>query len=287
MKHKKAIASELKGFLPIVQNLRAKGKTTSEDDARIILNDFLHEVLGYDKYNELRTEQREKAGRLDYIVKLSEGPFASKKDKFDFVIEAKAAHQNLSNKYVDQTLTYCLTTNTAFFVLTNVWQWKLYKVIPARKNTKPEAELIHESDFFNQTNPQTLAEDFYIFSRHSYLAGDWKAVETIKKATNANDIYTIFLSSKIIKSVSKILNQVHGIKVSEDIIADVVENQMGNGETLEINRSLLRQLNAEQDRRPSKQSQKEQAEEEEEPELMEPKLEPITPPEENKDDSGQ
>jgi len=113
-KIKKNIASELKRYTPIVQNLKNKGNSTSEDDSRIVLNDILSDVLGYDKYNELRTEQREKAGRLDYVVKLTDGPFANKKDKIDFIVEAKAIHQELQNKYVDQTLTYCLTTNTAF-----------------------------------------------------------------------------------------------------------------------------------------------------------------------------
>ena len=114
-------------FLPIFKNLKARGTTTSEDDARIILNDVLHDALGFDKYSELRTEQREKAGRLDYIVKLTDGRNANKKDKFDFVIEAKAIHQTISKTHVDQTLTYCLTTNTPFFVLTNVMQWQLLK----------------------------------------------------------------------------------------------------------------------------------------------------------------
>jgi len=56
---KKAIASSLKQYLPLIHNLKAKGKT-SEEDVRILLNDVLSEVLGYDKYNELCTEFREK-----------------------------------------------------------------------------------------------------------------------------------------------------------------------------------------------------------------------------------
>lgn len=56
IKAKKAISAELKRFTPIIQNLKAKGTSTSEDDSRIILNDMLNDILGYDKYNELRTE---------------------------------------------------------------------------------------------------------------------------------------------------------------------------------------------------------------------------------------
>ena len=94
-KIKKAIGLELKRFSPVIQNLKSRGTGTSEDDSRIVLNDMLNDVLGYDKYTELRTEQREKAGRLDYVLKLTEGPYASKKDKIDCVVEAKAIHQDL------------------------------------------------------------------------------------------------------------------------------------------------------------------------------------------------
>ncbi len=244
VKIKRNISTELKRFTPIIQNLKAKGASTSEDDSRIVLNDMLNDILGYDKYNELRTEQREKAGRLDYIVKLTEGPNANKQDKVDCIIEAKAVHQELTQKYVDQTLTYCLTTNTQFFILTNVRQWRLYKMKTGRKNTKPSTELIHEIDFTSINNLESMAEDFYIFSRTSYLAGDWKNVATIRKATNVNDIYTILLSEKILRVVARALSDIHGVKIREEVVSEVIESRIGNGDRMEINRPLLKKLNA-------------------------------------------
>ncbi len=243
VKMKRHISSELKRFTPIIQNLKAKGTATSEDDSRIVLNDMLSDILGYDKYNELRTDQREKAGRLDYIVKLSEGPNINKRDKIDCVIEAKAIHQDLVEKYVDQTMTYCLTTNTIFFILTNVRHWRLYKMKPARKNSKPSTELIHEVDLTSVNNLESMAEDFYIFSRASYLAGDWYNVASIRKATNVNDIYTIILSDKVLRVISRTLSEDHGIRVPEEIVSDVVESKMGSPGKLEINRPLLKRLN--------------------------------------------
>ncbi|PIQ96741.1 MAG: hypothetical protein COV67_07900 [Nitrospinae bacterium CG11_big_fil_rev_8_21_14_0_20_56_8] len=244
IKLKRNISGELKRFTPIIQNLKAKGTTTSEDDSRIILNDMLNDILGYDKYNELRTEQREKAGRLDYIIKLTEGPNASKRDKMDCVVEAKAIHQELTQKYIDQTLTYCLTTNTSFFILTNVRQWRLYKLDPPEKNTQPTARLIHEVDFTGINNLESMADDFYIFSRSSYLAGDWENVATIKKVTNANDIYTVLLSNKVLRVVSKILSDLHEMKVREEMVGEVIESRIGNEAKLEINKSLMKKLNA-------------------------------------------
>jgi len=147
---------------------------------------------------------------------------------------------------------YCI------FILTNVIHWKLYKIIPAKKNTKPEAELIHEVDFTHQNNLGNMAEEFYLFSRFSYLANDWKVIESIKKATNLNDLFTVLLSPKIIKNVSKILSEIHGVKISEEIVADIIENRMGEGEKLEVNRSLLRKLNSETEKRSPKRKSEEQ-----------------------------
>ena len=125
---KKVLSSEIKKFKPLVQNLISRGKESSEDDARILINDILSDMLGFDKYNELRTEHREKNGRLDYVIKCTEGPNANKESSFDFVIEAKACHINLNDNHINQTLAYCLTMDIRFFVLTNVAEWKLYFV---------------------------------------------------------------------------------------------------------------------------------------------------------------
>ena len=84
IKYKKAIDQELKKFLPLIGNLQAKGKKSTEEDARILLNDILSYALGYDKYNELKTEMRERNDRIDYVVKLSEGTNSKKSNKDDF-----------------------------------------------------------------------------------------------------------------------------------------------------------------------------------------------------------
>ena len=57
----------------------------------------------------------------------------AKKTKLIASLRPTAVHHDLAPKYVDQTLTYCLTTNTKYFILTNVRQWHLYEIKPAQK----------------------------------------------------------------------------------------------------------------------------------------------------------
>lgn len=247
-KHRRSIETELKRFLPVFSNLAAKGKASSEDDARIILNDVLSYVLGYDKYNELKTEQRDKGGRLDYLVTLADGP-RRKRASADFIVEAKAAHITLNQSHVDQTLAYCLTAGLDFFFLTNVLTWQLYKVKRSKK--QPEAFLIHEVNFTTDNSAETLAEDFYIFSKASYLAGDWNDVSLKAKATNEGDIVAILLSDRMIKLVVRQLKEIHGARLSDEVVKDIIENKIIKAENNEINKGLLRRLNQKPSRRSS------------------------------------
>ena len=241
-KVKKSISQELKRFLPLIKNLQARGKQSSEDDARILLNDILSDVLGYDKYNELRTEMREKNSRFDYVVKITDGPTKKKPKQFDFVIEAKAAHVALREDHVNQTLTYCLQKGMDYFFLTNAVKWQLYVVKHSKKS--PSARLIHEVDFSTSNSVDSLAEEFYLFTKHSYLNGDWKSVVKHVKATKVEDVVAIILSDKIVKSITREIAAVSGVKVSIDAVKDIIENQIVKSEVSEVNKKLLKSLNA-------------------------------------------
>lgn len=240
-KFKRSISQELKKYVTLINNLHAKGKQSSEDDARILLNDILADVLGYDKYNELRTEMREKNNRFDYVVKLVEGPNKRKADRFDFVIEAKAAHVQLRQDHIDQTLSYCLAKGMDYFVLTNAVKWQLYSVKHSKKN--PSSRLIHEIDFSVSNSIESLSEEFYLFSKNSYLNGDWKGVVQHAKATKVEDVVAVILSDKVIKTITKELYNQSGFKVNQDLVKDVVENQIVKSEVRDINKKLLKKIN--------------------------------------------
>ena len=240
VKQRRVITTELKKFIPVIHGLAARGKDSSEEDARIILTDILSDALGYDKYNELRTELRERNGRTDYAVKLSEGPNAKKQDKVDFIIEAKAVHIPLRKIHVDQTLTYCLTKGLEFFILTNVMTWQLYKVKRAKDG--PDAILIHEVTFSGANDPESIADDFFVFSKYCYLSEDWDKVATQAKATNVSDVAALLLSEKVVRTVCRMLEELHETKIDQEAVKELIENRIIKSETQEVNMSLLKKL---------------------------------------------
>jgi len=242
VKFKRLITNELTKFSTVVNNLHLRGKSSSEDDARIILNDMLSDVLGYDKYNELRTEMRKGNGRYDYVVKLQDGPNSKKKDRFDFVVEAKAAHVTLSQAHINQTLTYCAMSGIDYFILTNAVNWQLYKVKHSKKS--PEAKLIHEVNFLTNKNIDSLTEEFYLFSKHAYLSGDWDHVASVAGATKVEDVVAVLLSDKVVSYITKeVAKASNGIKISEELIMDILENQIVKSEVSDINKKLLKKIN--------------------------------------------
>lgn len=256
-KYKKSISSELKRYVPHIINLVQRGKESTEEDARILLNDILSDVLGYDKYNELKTEQRDKNHRLDYVVKLiNTGKAGRKSEKPDFIIEAKAANVQIAQTHIDQTLAYCIGLGIDFFVVTNVQNWKIFKA--GKKKGVPCAEFLHEINFSKDTDQEVLAEDFYPFTRASYLGDDWERLAEKRRATSTSDILAIMLCDKSMQHYAKMLKDVHDIKVGEEEIRAVIEQKIVQAEEISsLNKTLLKKLNAHEEKKPREKKESE------------------------------
>lgn len=240
-KLKKTISQELKTFQGHINSLIARGKSATEEDARIIINDILSYVLGYDKYNDLKTEYKDKNGRLDYVVKLNEGPNAKKKEKHDFIIEAKSTCVELKEDYVNQTLSYCLSMGVDYFVLTNVKEWKLFKVINTK--SKKEADLIWECNLINGKDLDTLTDEMYVFSKYAYLEKVWDRVSDISKATDIGELLAIIYSDKFVKMMCRSLRDLHEVKISEAALQDILAKDIFK-DFSKLNRNLLKKLNS-------------------------------------------
>jgi len=239
-KFQKTASTHLKKFVPIIQTLVQKGKAGTEEDARILINDILADVLGFDKYNDLKTEYKDKNNKLDYVVKLTEGPNSRKKDKFDFVIEAKAAHEELKESYVNQALQYCATSNIDYFILTNAKEWKLFK--HKKVKGKPEAHLIWEVNLSGGKDFEVLADDMFVFSKQAYTEEKWDFICDHSKATDMGDIMAVIYSDKFVKNICRALKDIHEVKVNEDIVKEILTQKIFKDYS-KTNKNLLKKLN--------------------------------------------
>jgi len=58
--------------------------------------------------------------------------------------------------------------------------------------------------------------------------------------TNIEDVVTVILSDKVLKSITKELSNYHEIKISENTIREIVETQIICTEVSEVNKKLLK-----------------------------------------------
>ena len=221
-KVKRNIEKNLERFMPLIHNLQ--NKSASEDDTKIVINDILSDVLGYDKCNELKTEFREKNNRLDYVVQLVDGPNKRKKNKMDFIIEAKSPSNGLKQDHVNQTLSYALNMGLRYFIVTNAVHWKLFYV--KKQGKTPLAELIYDVNFSISNKASDFASDFYNFSRFAYASNEWSKIKEMSSVATVENIATAFLQDRVINAISKELRLVFATDVDKNFIKDTIENDI-------------------------------------------------------------
>src|SRR5687768_17793026 len=89
----------------------ARSRDVNESDTRVIISDFLADVLGFDKYSEVTTEFAVKSTFCDLAVKL--------KGKLKFLIECKSAGTDLKDNHLRQATDYAANEGVEWILLTN------------------------------------------------------------------------------------------------------------------------------------------------------------------------
>lgn len=122
MKLPKKFTERVGTHLKKYQTLSAaqKKRDISEADTVTLIKDFLSEVLGYDKFNELTSEYAIRNSRCDLAIKIA--------GKVKFLIEVKAIGKDLNSAHLDQVVGYGVNHGIGWVALTNSIEWQLYKI---------------------------------------------------------------------------------------------------------------------------------------------------------------
>src|SRR5688500_14128054 len=99
------------------------GKMTELDESgtRLMVNDFLTNVLGFAAIDEVKTEYMIKGTYADYVVRL--------KGVIHFLVEVKSLSLTLSHKHLRQAVEYGANEGIDWAILTNGKILELYKII--------------------------------------------------------------------------------------------------------------------------------------------------------------
>lgn len=135
------IANKLKSFQKSTQTLIDQDAV--EANTRLLVTDFLCDVLGFDKYSDLDAELNVKGDFADYGIRIN-GQLVA-------IVEVKRIKQTLNATHLRQAESYALREGVQWLFLTNGQMWQIYHVDP-KKNDKSDLQLVLNVDLLDPSS---------------------------------------------------------------------------------------------------------------------------------------
>ena len=217
----KRLQEGIKKFKPIINQIEAAD--VNENDTVVVITDFLSEILGYDKYNEITSE---------YVIRKTYCDLAIKMDnKIQYLIEAKAVGITLKPTHIKQAVDYGANEGVDWVILTNSDHWKIYKMIFA----KPiDYELIYEFTL-SSLNPtkQSDLEILCYLTRESIAKKALSGYYEQRKALNKFYLGQALLTTDVINTIRRVLKKVSpDVKIEDESIIGVLKKEVIKRELL-------------------------------------------------------
>lgn len=216
------IASNLKKY----QNVAAvqKSRDVSEADTVTLVKDILAQVFGYDKYEELTSEQQIRGTFCDLAVKI-EG-------KIKFLIEVKAAGIDLNDAHLRQALSYGANEGIEWVALTNAAQWRLYKIRYGQPIDFEEVSSFNLLDI-NLKNEEDCRK-LYLLCREGLTIDAMSVYHRQAQILNKFMIAQIMLSEPVVTVTRREIRKLFpDLKVEQVQISDIIANDVLKREVIE------------------------------------------------------
>jgi len=215
-------SSDIKKYQAVA--ISHKTKDVSEADTVTLVKDILASVFGYDKYEELTSEQQIRGTYCDLAVKLD--------GKIKYLIEVKAAAISLNNSHMQQALNYGANHGIEWVVLTNSLDWKLYRI----KFAQPID--YEEVSSFNLTNLNLKSEDdlnkLFLLCREGISGDAMGQYHQHTQLVNKFMIAQLTLSEPVVSTIRRELRKFFPeLKVEVDQISDILINDVLKREVIE------------------------------------------------------
>jgi hypothetical protein len=214
--------SNLKTYQQVAAS--SKARDVSEADTVTLVKDVLAYVFGYDKYEELTSEQQIRGTYCDLAVKI-EG-------KIRYLIEVKAAGIDLNESHLRQALNYGANQGIEWIVLTNSIDWRLYKL----KFSQP---IDHEEVCsFNllSINPKHEEDQkkLFLLCREGLTTDAMGVYHQHTQLLNKFTIAQVLQSDPVVSVIRRELRRLFPeLKVDQEQISDILKNDVLKREVIE------------------------------------------------------
>ncbi len=230
VKVEERIRSSLKRFQPILQS--AKTRDINESDTVTIVVDVLEHIFGFDKYTEITSEYAIRGTYCDLAIKL-EG-------KLSLLIEVKAVGTDLKDQHIKQATDYAANEGIEWVILTNLLDWKIYKVTFGKPIGCEQVE------HFNLLNllpkDKTTIELLSLIAKEGLKKSKLEQHHSYKQILNKFTIGAVLLSEDVIWSIRKKLKSLSlEAKISEDEIKKALINEVIKRDIFDCEKSQIAQ----------------------------------------------
>ena len=202
----------------------ARSRDVNESDTRVIISDFVADVLGFDKYSELTTEFAVKTTYCDLALKV--------KGKLRFLVECKSIGTDLKENHLRQATDYAANDGVEWVLLTNGAKWQAHRV---RFEQPIRADEVFSIDLLDPSaKTADLLERLYLISREGAAAAAIDHFWEQKEATSRYIIAQLLLSEPALSSVRRHLRRMYpGVKVTEEDLAKLLASEVIKRDALE------------------------------------------------------
>jgi hypothetical protein len=209
----KRIDANLKKYKQLFSN--ALQNDLNEADTRVIILDFMQEVLGYDKFSDVTAEHRVRGEFIDLAVKLD--------GEIKLLVEIKSAKTELKENHLRQVTGYAANKGTEWAVLTNGPNWQVYHV----SFEQPiDVKLVFELDLLDEKYQERTQNLLYLLTKEGMVNNDLSAYWGQSMALTAANILRVLFSSAVLKQIRKQLFFATKTKASledlEKVLADEI-----------------------------------------------------------------
>lgn len=189
-----------------------------ESGTRIMINNFLSSILGYQELEEIKTEYMIKGTYADYIVQIG--------GKRHFLVEVKALSIDLSDKHLRQAVNYGANEGIEWAILTNGRQFQVYKIL----FEKPISErLIFEIDFTSEEfNAKDALEDLIYFHRDAVVKKSLDDLWSRYSALDPLNIAGLLFAPHVVSFLKKELRAKYDSKFEDDEIIEALNEVVCN-----------------------------------------------------------
>lgn len=211
---KRRLLSALKAYNK--RYLTGRDTELDESATRLMINDFLTNVLGFLSLDEIKTEYMIRNTYADYIVQVGK--------KRHFVVEVKALQYELGDKHLRQAVNYAANEGIDWALLTNGKNFQFYRIHfskPIRSTLVFNIDLSDKASLRKSVDVLQFLTTDLISERE--LGVLWNRVSALDPANLAR----LIMSKSIVGSLRRLLKRSYKDRFSDEEVANALRKVIG------------------------------------------------------------